>query len=39
MPRANEYVEKPTELQAYTDVVCGIINKWVGRKESGALVS
>jgi CheY-like chemotaxis protein len=36
---ASEYVEKPTELQAFTDAVCGIINKWVGPKESGAAAS
>ena len=29
---ASEYVRKPTDLQAYTAAVCGIIEKWVGRK-------
>jgi two-component system, response regulator len=36
---AREYVEKPIEFQTFTDVVCGIVTKWAGRKGSGALVS
>ena len=36
---ASDYVQKPIDLQAFTDAVCGIINKWAGRKGSGALVS
>jgi CheY-like chemotaxis protein len=36
---ASEYVQKPIDLQAFTNAVCGIITKWTGRKESGALVS
>ena len=30
---ASDYVEKPTDLQAFTDAVCGIITRWAGRKE------
>jgi len=36
---ACEYVQKPIDLQSFTDVVCEIVVKWVGRKESGAVVS
>jgi DNA-binding response OmpR family regulator len=36
---ASDYVQKPIDLQAFTDAVRGIINKCAGRKESGALVS
>jgi CheY-like chemotaxis protein len=36
---ASDYVQKPIDLQAFTDAVCGIINKWAGRKGSRALVS
>jgi len=36
---ASEYIRKPSDLQAYTDAVCGTITKWAGRKGSGALVS
>jgi CheY-like chemotaxis protein len=36
---ASDYVQKPIDLPAFTDAVCGIIHKWAGRKESGALVS
>ena len=36
---ASEYMRKPTDLQAYTDVVCGIVQKWAGRKEIDAVVS
>jgi CheY-like chemotaxis protein len=36
---ASEYVQKPIDLQSFTDAVCGIVNKWAGRKGSGALVS
>jgi CheY-like chemotaxis protein len=35
---ASEYVRKPTDLQAYSAAVCGIIEKWVGRKQTGAAV-
>ena len=30
---ASEYIRKPTDLQAFTDTVCGIVVKWLGRKE------
>ena len=36
---ASDYVQKPIDLQAFTDAVCGIINKWAGRKGSGASAS
>ena len=36
---ASDYVQKPIDLRAFTDAVCGIITKWAGRKESGATVS
>ena len=36
---ASEYIRKPSDLQAFTDAVCGITTKWAGRKGSGALVS
>jgi len=36
---ATEYVQKPIDLTAFTDAVCEIVVKWVGRKPSGAVVS
>lgn len=36
---ASEYVQKPIDLQSFTDVVCEIVIKWAGRKGSGALIS
>jgi CheY-like chemotaxis protein len=36
---ASEYIPKPVDLPAFTDAVCGIVNKWAGRKRSGALIS
>ena len=36
---ASDYVEKPTDLQSFTDVVCEIVVKWAGRKPSVAFVS
>ena len=30
---ASEYIRKPSDLQAFTDAVCGIITKWAARKE------
>lgn len=33
---ASEYVQKPIDLQIFTDVVCEIVVKWVGRRESSA---
>ena len=29
---ACDYIQKPTDLRAYTDVVRGMIEKWVGRR-------
>ena len=31
---ASEYIQKPIDLQSFTDVVCEIVVKWAGRKES-----
>jgi CheY-like chemotaxis protein len=36
---ASDYVEKPTDLQAFTDVVCEIVVNWLGQKQSGVAVS
>jgi len=36
---ASEYIRKPIDLQAFTDAVCGIINRWAGRKHNDAVVS
>jgi CheY-like chemotaxis protein len=36
---ASDYVEKPTDLQSFTDVVCEIVVKWLGQKQSGVAVS
>ncbi|HWY47281.1 MAG TPA: response regulator [Bryobacteraceae bacterium] len=36
---ASDYVQKPTDLQAFADVVCEIVVKWAGRKPTGAFVS
>jgi CheY-like chemotaxis protein len=36
---ASDYVEKPIDLRSFTDVVCGIILKWTGKKQSTANVS
>jgi CheY-like chemotaxis protein len=33
---ASEYVQKPSELDAFTNVVCQIIVKWLEKKQSGA---
>jgi CheY-like chemotaxis protein len=30
---ASDYVQKPIDLPAFTDAVCGIITKWTARKE------
>ena len=30
---ASDYVQKPIDLPAFTEAVCGIITKWAGRKE------
>jgi DNA-binding response OmpR family regulator len=35
---ASEYVQKPIELQAFTDVVCQIVVNWLGRKADSAAV-
>lgn len=33
---ACQYVQKPTDIQAFTDAVCGMILKWAGPPESQA---
>jgi len=32
---ACQYVQKPTDIQAFTDAVCGMILKWAGLRERG----
>jgi CheY-like chemotaxis protein len=32
---ACQYVQKPTDIQAFTDAVCGMILKWTGLPERG----
>jgi len=32
---AREFVQKPTDIQAFIDAVCGIIQKWGVQKEDG----
>jgi CheY-like chemotaxis protein len=34
---ASDYVQKPNDLQSFADAVCGIVQKWIGRKETGAV--
>ena len=36
---ASECVQKPIDLNAFTDAVCEIVVEWAGRKPSGAFVS
>ena len=36
---ASDYIQKPIDLQSFTDVVCEIVVKWVGHKQCGATVS
>jgi chemotaxis family two-component system response regulator Rcp1 len=36
---ASDYVEKPIDLPAFTDVVCEIVVKWLGQKQSRVAVS
>ena len=33
---AREYIQKPLDIQAFRDAVCGIIERWVVRKQGGA---
>jgi chemotaxis family two-component system response regulator Rcp1 len=35
---ASEYVQKPIELEAFTDVFCQIVVNWLGQKETSAAV-
>ena len=35
---ASEYVQKPLELDRFTDVVCEIVLNWLGRKKTSAAV-
>jgi DNA-binding response OmpR family regulator len=34
---ASEYVQKPIELEAFTDVVCQMVVNWVGQKDTAAV--
>ena len=37
---ASDYIQKPTDLREFTEVVCQIVTNWVGQhKQSGAVVS
>jgi CheY-like chemotaxis protein len=37
---ASDYIQKPTDLREFTEVVCQIVTNWVGQhKRSGAVVS
>jgi CheY-like chemotaxis protein len=36
---ASDYVEKPTDLRSFTDVVCEIVLKWIGRRQGSVVVS
>jgi CheY-like chemotaxis protein len=36
---ASEYVQKPIDLEAFTDAVCGIVMNWIGTTETKAVVS
>jgi CheY-like chemotaxis protein len=33
---ACQYVQKPTDIQAFTDAVCGMLLKWAGLPEGGS---
>jgi chemotaxis family two-component system response regulator Rcp1 len=35
---ASEYVQKPIEFEAFTDVFCQIVVNWLGQKETSAAV-
>jgi chemotaxis family two-component system response regulator Rcp1 len=35
---ASEYVQKPIDLDRFTDVVCQIVLNWLGQKETSAAV-
>jgi CheY-like chemotaxis protein len=34
---ANEFVQKPIELEAFKDVVCQMVVNWAGQKETAAV--
>ena len=36
---ASDYIQKPIDLQAFTNAVCGIVVKWAGQKQGSAGVS
>jgi DNA-binding NtrC family response regulator len=36
---AREFAQKPTDLQAFSDVVCGMVEKWALREEADSTVS
>lgn len=36
---AREFAQKPTDLQAFSDVVCGMVEKWALREEADSSAS
>ena len=36
---AREFAKKPTDLQAFSDVVCGMVEKWALREEADSTAS
>ncbi len=36
---ASEYLQKPEDVQAFTDAVCGIIERWASHQDRGAAIS
>jgi len=36
---AREFAQKPTDLQAFSDVVCGMVEKWALREEADSTAS
>lgn len=36
---AREFAQKPTDLQAFSDVICGIVQKWALREEADSAAS
>lgn len=36
---AREFAQKPTDLQAFSDVVCGMVEKWALREEADGTAS
>ena len=36
---AREFAQKPTDLQAFSDVICGMVEKWALREEADSTAS